>query len=173
MSDQAASARGMPTFRSSSRYFPLYKSPNLTDTSPLHLVDLSLWQISSSTDTTYMFGRACVMEPKNLPLLQDPKRDYILERACTACPHCPPNGGPCLHGFSRELSLMCAMCPQDKTEIGGSCQTCPSNALLINNNRTLSRSLTYHLYSLSALSCFSSRRGGQTAFLSSSSTSER
>ena len=72
------------------------------------------------------------MEPKNLPLLQDPKRDYILERACTACPHCPPNGGPCLHGFSRELSLMCAVCPQDTTEIGGSCQTCPSNTLLAN-----------------------------------------
>mmetsp|Transcript_29609 Transcript_29609/g.58966 ORF Transcript_29609/g.58966 Transcript_29609/m.58966 type:complete len:244 (+) Transcript_29609:190-921(+) len=79
-----------------------------------------------------MLKRACVMESTNLPPLQDPQRDYTLEKACTTCPNCPPNGGPCLHGFSRELSLMCAVCPQDTTEIGGSCQTCPSNTLLAN-----------------------------------------
>ena len=94
--------------------------------------DLSAWQISPSTSTYKMSIYVCAMDSSYLPPLQDFKRDYKSEKACTVCSSCPPNGGECLNGFSRLISLMCAVCPQHTTEIGGSCQTCPFNAPLAN-----------------------------------------
>ena len=94
--------------------------------------DLSACQTSPSIVINLMFTRVCAMDSSSLPPLQDFEQDYKPEKACTVCPNCPLNGGECLNGYSRELSLMCAVCPQHTTEIGGSCQTCPSNTLLAN-----------------------------------------
>ena len=93
--------------------------------------DLTSWQVSPSTNTNEMFRDTCAMEPDNLPPLQDFERDYFLEKACASCQNCPPNGGPCLNGYSREVDMLCSVCPEETTELGGSCKTCPSSSFTV------------------------------------------
>ncbi|GMH82879.1 hypothetical protein TL16_g09412 [Triparma laevis f. inornata] len=46
------------------------------------------------------------------------------------CTICPPESGECLHGFKREDSVNCDVCPDGATDINNSCVPCPENPFL-------------------------------------------
>ncbi|GMH82663.1 hypothetical protein TL16_g09335 [Triparma laevis f. inornata] len=90
--------------------------------------DLTAWQISPTANTDNMFRIACSMEEKNLPATPTLQSTGLI--ACTFCTNCPPEGGECLHGFKREDSVNCNVCPDGATNINNSCVSCPKNPFL-------------------------------------------
>ncbi|GMI11442.1 hypothetical protein TrLO_g5178 [Triparma laevis f. longispina] len=84
--------------------------------------DLTTWQISPTARTTTFFNMfldACLMEEKNLPASFTLLSSSLL--SCTLCTNRPLKGGECHHGFKREDSLNCNVCPDGATDINNSC----------------------------------------------------